>query len=115
MSIVRNKHPTQDEYDIIFNLFRNHRVIRWTEDEILQGYKMLPGKLKFKFIDGLKQKSHIKIDVLAYINNRFIEVTNFFYLVLESNRLYYYYNLLISLSKLSLLVSSCIYLLSYKF
>ena len=83
MSIVRNKHPTQDDYDILFNLFRNHRVIRWTEDEILQGYKMLPGKLKFKFIDGLKQKSHIKIDVLAYINNRFIEVTNFFYLVLE--------------------------------
>ena len=58
-------------------------MIRWSSHEILQGYKNLPGGVICKFLDALKQKSHVKIDMIALINGKFIEVTNFFFLILE--------------------------------
>ena len=60
---------------------RLKRVIRWDKKEILQGYKFLPGNYKLTLLDALKIPSQIKIDIFVWIYGRFIEMTNFFYLV----------------------------------
>lgn len=71
-----------DKYDIIFNIFRNRRIIRWTEDEVIHGKKVILGKL-FKLHDCLFDHTFIKIDIIAYIGHKFVEVTNFIGLVSE--------------------------------
>ena len=60
---------------------RLKRVIRWNKKEVLQGYKILPGNYKLTLLDALKIPSQIKIDIFVWIYGRFIEMTNFFYLV----------------------------------
>jgi len=60
---------------------RLRRVIRWNKSEILKGYKYLPGRYKITLIDALQIPSQIKIDIFVWIYGRFIEMTNFFYLV----------------------------------
>ncbi len=71
-----------DSYDIIFNIFRDRRIIRWTADEILSGKKTILGKL-FKLHDCLFDHTFIKIDIITYADNRFVEVTNFIGLTSE--------------------------------
>jgi len=66
-----------DDYDIIFNILREHRILRWTSNEILQGYKLLLGGLKKSLINALAEHSDVKIDMISLINGRFIEVTNY--------------------------------------
>src|SRR5277367_3698968 len=69
-----------DDYDILKYVFREHFILRWTPEEILQGYKHLPGNKWIKLETALKMKAHIKIDVLSLVDGKFIEVTNFFIL-----------------------------------
>lgn len=69
-----------DAYDIINNIIRGHRVLRWNPKEILDGYKILPGNKKFLLEYGLTQNTLIKIDVLTQIDARYIEVTNAYFL-----------------------------------
>jgi hypothetical protein len=80
---VHNKKYSQaDAYDIVFNVLRNRRIIRWTADEILEGRKTILGRL-FKLHDCLFDHTFIKIDIITYVDNRFTEVTNFIGLVSE--------------------------------
>lgn len=69
--------PGADEYDSIYNIFREHRILRWQPKEILEGKKMLPGN-QIKYLhDALKDHTPVKIDQLVLLGDRFIEVTNF--------------------------------------
>src|SRR6185503_2611498 len=71
------------DYDILSNIFREHRILRWTDEEVIKGYKMIPENIKVKLVDALKQKAHVKIDMIVKINNKFIEMTNFYFLVAD--------------------------------
>lgn len=73
-----------DSYDIIFNIFRNRRILRWSEYEILNGRKIVLDK-EFKLHDCLFDHTYIKIDVLTYIDHKFTEITNFIGLVSEDD------------------------------
>lgn len=70
-----------NDYDIIHDIFRKHRVLRWTPQEILKGKKILPGNVPMTVEQALTFKTHVKIDMVTLINNRFVEVTNFLFLV----------------------------------
>lgn len=70
-----------DSYDQLFNFFRNKYILRWSDSEILRGYKNLVGGIKKTIVDALHDITHVKIDMICLINNRFVEVTNFFYLI----------------------------------
>lgn len=89
LEIIQRIHdkPTKDgnDYDIIHNLFREHYVLRWTEKEVLQGWKMA-SLGKYKLSDAVLDKSAVKIDMIV-INQqgKFIEMTNFMALGLEVN------------------------------
>src|SRR5271170_3174251 len=69
-----------DEKELIKEDIRQLYVLRWTEKEILQGYKILRGGKKITLAQSMNMKAHIKIDILAPINGKYIEVTNFFIL-----------------------------------
>lgn len=66
-----------DDYDVVFNEIRKHRILRWTEKEIFKGVKTLPGNKKITIKEALVMKTPIKIDEIIFINGRFIEQTNF--------------------------------------
>jgi len=53
-------------------------TLRWSPKEIQQGYKELSGGRREYFVDALKDKSIIKIDVVYYIYDQFIEFSNIF-------------------------------------
>lgn len=69
-----------DGYDVIFNIFRNRRILRWSANEILTELKYVNNK-KFTLFGALHDKTDVKIDVLLLYNNKFIEMTN--YVLLE--------------------------------
>ncbi len=72
-----------NEYDTIFYIFREHRILRWTDKEILDGKKILPGNRVMKLKDALTYKSPVKIDMIAEENGKLVEVTNFLQLAYE--------------------------------
>lgn len=74
------KHLTKDNVDIINEFLRMKYTLRWTKDEILNGYKYLIGNKIINITDALDDFSPIKIDLFIPINGNFIEVTNFFVL-----------------------------------
>jgi len=80
--VIDKKIFNGDGYDLVYNIYRNRRIIRWTAKEILKGYKLLHGKKKTLF-ESLSDESHVKIDIIALYNGRFIEITNFVGLTLD--------------------------------
>ena len=72
---------TIPQFENIYFLLRQYLIIRWTPKEILQGYKMLRGNYKMTLFEAFSQTEPdvqilIKLDVLSFINNKFIELTN---------------------------------------
>jgi hypothetical protein len=84
---------SNEEYQVIIDsqnlneidkILRDHYVIRWTADEVLKGEKLLPGGGMITLQQAMRQKSKINIEIIAYVNGRFIDVSNFFILVLNN-------------------------------
>ena len=75
-NIIYSQKFDGDSYDRIYNIFREHRILRWTAPEILKGYKMLSSGKK-TLDESLHDETHIKIDMIALLRGRFIEITNF--------------------------------------
>lgn len=79
--ILSIPNPGGDEYDALKYIFREHMILRWTENEIIQGYKNLPGGIKMELEEALTMKTHVKIDMITLVNGIIVEVTNFWILV----------------------------------
>lgn len=77
---------TLADYDELMEELRNLHVIRWTEDEILRGYKLLPGDRKYTLREALHDKTMVKIDVFQMYNGKYIEFSNFFILFYEETK-----------------------------
>ena len=65
---------------------RMKKIIRWSETEILEEKKTLSGGLVITLTEAMQLKpengdNQIKIDIWTPINGRYIEITNFYYLV----------------------------------
>lgn len=73
----------QDEYDSIYNIFREHRILRWTDEEILKGSKILPTNKKIMLRDALTHQTAVKIDMISEVGGRLVEITNFLQLAYE--------------------------------
>lgn len=83
MKVVRKKFKTGDDYDAVFNLYRDRFLLRWTEKEVLQGYKMLQTG-KYTLERAVLDKTAVKIDMITVNSGgKFIEVTNFMALGLK--------------------------------
>lgn len=63
--------------------------IRWDYKDIMKGYKVIDEYIKINFVDTLTQKSIIKLDVIAYLDDEFIEVTtNYYFNFVGKNKTY---------------------------
>lgn len=76
LTVIDKNITNSDAYDEIFNIYRNRRILRWTEKEILDNKKVIGNRIKTLY-DALFDHTHVKIDVILLYNNRFIEMTNF--------------------------------------
>jgi hypothetical protein len=75
-SINNEYESDSDKYDVIEYVYRKHRILRWSADEIEQGYKILEDKSQISLYDAIQMDTMTKIDEITIINNTFIEITN---------------------------------------
>lgn len=61
----------------INNILREYYIIRWSSDEILLGWKVKQNK-KFYLKDCIDTKSPINIEVIAIVDNKFTDLSNFY-------------------------------------
>lgn len=55
-------------------------IVRWSINDLINGYKMLPDNKVLTIEDALKMQSVIKLDIIGFTDNRFIEASTFFLL-----------------------------------
>jgi hypothetical protein len=89
---------TQDDMDIINDLLHTENfgefekeslseflrllyTIRWNANEILDGFKILNGGKFLSLKDALLEQSAVNLEIIAYVDGRFIEESNFFELL----------------------------------
>lgn len=68
------------EEELINEIIRNYSVIRWSTNDILLGWKVKYGK-KFYLRDCIDTISPINIEVIAIVNDKFTDLSNFFVLI----------------------------------
>jgi len=71
-----NKEIQCDGFDFVYSLVRNKRILRWSAEEILKGYKIISDNRKYSLYEAIQDDTICKIDLIVYINNRFMEITN---------------------------------------
>ncbi len=68
--------------DELVEYMRKYYIVRWSLEELIQGYKLLPKGLRLELSDALTHKSIVKIDLWAPQDGNYNEVTNFFLIVM---------------------------------
>jgi hypothetical protein len=71
-------------YDIIYTIFREHRIIRWRLEDLKRGYVILPKNKKMTLFEALMFKTDVKIDIVTQLDGKFIEISNFIHLTLDN-------------------------------
>ncbi len=75
--IYKEKLITSNQYNILRKLknpseikeeTRKLYILRWTEDEVIQGYKNVSKTRKIYFIDSIMNNTVIKIDIIAHLS-----------------------------------------------
>lgn len=77
--ILENCKKTQEEYSTISEIIRNRKILRWKPQDIINERIIQNGKI-ISLLNALHDNSSVKIDMITYLDNRFTEVTNFFFL-----------------------------------
>lgn len=62
----------------------DRRKVRWTLQEIIRGEKTLQGNIKLRLEDALQMEAPIKLDIIGFMNDRFVEASTFFILEKEN-------------------------------
>jgi hypothetical protein len=78
---VKSINESTNIYDMIYGIFRERRTLRWSADEILKGFKLLPDGNKYTLHRAMAEKAMIKYDMISYVDGKFVEVTNLVFLV----------------------------------
>ena len=64
----------------------NNLPLKWSYDDIMNGYKLLDNNIKFQFVNVFNQKSTIKLDLVLENDNKFIEFSENYYFDLKNNK-----------------------------
>lgn len=62
---------------------RDKYILRWSDREILLGYKTLPGNIHYSLEQALGDPTIVKLDMWAPLNSRYVEVSNFLIIMVE--------------------------------
>ena len=96
MTEIALKERNNDAFDIVNKIWRDRKLLRWSEDEILAGYKKLTGSIVIRLEQALRQHTPVKIDLITSVNDKFVEITNFLMLAVEKENEIIPINILIS-------------------
>jgi len=77
---ISKEPPQQSDYEEVHDIFRAHRVIRWSIDDVLRGFVILPLKQKMTINEAIQYQSNINIEIIAQIGNKYVDMSNFFYI-----------------------------------
>lgn len=61
--------------------FRTLKLLHWSLEEIIKGYKEVVGNRKIYLYDALISHSIVKLDIWYLIEGRYVEITNFIHVV----------------------------------
>ena len=64
------------DHEELHDFLREFWLLRWTPEEIMKGYKILRGNLKYNLSEAIQDPTLTKIDMWTSINGRFIEISN---------------------------------------
>jgi hypothetical protein len=81
-----NYYGYSDGYDTIKYILRERKILRWTDEEILNGIKKLPGNKKITLKEALTHKADVKIDLISELNGKLVEITNYLQLAYEDKK-----------------------------
>jgi len=71
------KRLTVKSYIELWTAIKKLYKIRWEMKDAFRGYKILPGGRKKYLVDAMMDKEIVKLDVWYWLNNRYIEISNF--------------------------------------
>lgn len=85
---------TEEEADVVLHsdeeiandLLRKKYTLRWSPEEILHGEKQLPGGDRITLNQALHSKSQINIEIIGLINDRFMDLSNFYVLMYKDRQ-----------------------------
>ena len=66
----------------------NNIPLKWSYNDIMNGYKLLDNNIKFQFVNVFNQKSTIKLDLVLENDDKFIEFSENYYFDLDNNKSY---------------------------
>jgi hypothetical protein len=76
-SLITNN-PGPKEYEILKKMLREHYILRWSAIEVLRGYKQLSGGIIKTLQNAFIDKSQINMELIVIINNKIVDISNFF-------------------------------------
>jgi hypothetical protein len=76
--------PTLQEYSDLEDILKKKYIVRWTLEELINGFKILPVGLRLTLHEAIGHKSIIKIDVWLCLNQRYVEMTNWYMLTYKN-------------------------------
>lgn len=81
--------PTFLQHKKIYDTIKDLYILRWSLNELLKGRKNLVDNMIISLEEALTKKTIVKIDLYSLVQNRFIEITNFYVLKskTEDNRI----------------------------
>lgn len=74
----------QQDFEELYDMIRDKRIVRWTGPEISSGFKLLPGNRKITLKHAIAQQTISKIDMWTLINGRFQEVTDLYTFIFKN-------------------------------
>lgn len=83
VEVLKNQNSQEkhgDTIELIYNILRRYKIIRWSSSQIELGEQVRYGK-KFYLKDCIDTHSPINIEIIAILNGRFTDISNFYVLM----------------------------------
>ena len=84
-STNKSQREIELEKEIIEKILKEHYTLRWSANDVLTGYKILPGGVTVNLFDAIKESDVVNIELIEVINDKFTEISNFFFLLYYSS------------------------------
>ena len=86
LKLVKSKLSPYTFYELEHKYLREWCVVRWSLDEMIKGEKKIRGGKVLTLAEAITHDTIVKIDIWSKVDERYIEVTNFFLLVAKDRK-----------------------------
>jgi len=86
LKLVKSRLSPYAFYELEHKYLREWCVVRWSLDEMIKGEKKIRGGKVLTLAEAITHDTIVKIDIWSKVDERYIEVTNFFLLVAKDRK-----------------------------